>query len=111
MKEENLTLISSTGNVFEDMGFKDAEKRLAKAKLVSRIHDIIEEHGWSQIEAGKLLGINQPKISALLQGRLEGFSLERLLTFLTRLDQDINISVKEKPKRRKDHGHFNIAFI
>lgn len=110
MKTEPLELIPSTGNVFEDMGFKDAEQRLAKAKLVSRIQDIIDKNDWDQKTAGKLLNINQPKVSALLQGRLEGFSMERLMTFLTRLDQDITINIKEKPSHRKDHGHFNVAF-
>ena len=109
-KTEDLKLIPSTGNVFEDMGFKDAEQRLAKAKLASRIQDIIDEHGWNQDEAGTLLGINQPKVSALLKGRLEGFSMERLLTLLTRLDLDVTITIKEKPNRRKDHGHFIVAF-
>jgi predicted XRE-type DNA-binding protein len=110
MKTEPLELISSTGNIFEDMGCKDAEQRLAKAKLVSRIQDIIDKNEWDQKTAGKLLNINQPKVSALLQGRLEGFSMERLMTFLTRLDQDITITIQEKPSRRKDHGHFNVAF-
>ena len=109
-KTEHLELIPSSGNVFADMDFKDAETHLAKAKLVSRIQDIIDEHRWNQKEAGELLGINQPKVSALLQGRLDGFSMERLLTLLTRLDQDVTITIKEKPHRRKDHGHFSVAF-
>jgi predicted XRE-type DNA-binding protein len=111
MKAEDLKLIPSTGNVFEDIGFKDAEQRLAKAQLVSRIQDIIDERGWNQKEAGELLGINQPKVSALLHGRFEGYSMERLLTLLTRLDQDVIITVKENTSRRNDHGHFCVAFV
>lgn len=79
-KTEKFKFISSSGNIFEDIGFKDAEQRLAKARLVSRIQDIIDEHGWNQEEACELLGINQPKVSALLKGRLEEFSMEQLLS-------------------------------
>ena len=110
MKTDDLELIPSTGNVFEDMGLKNSEQRLAKAQLVSRIQDIIDTHGWNQEKAGELLRLNQPKVSALLQGRLEGFSMERLLTLLTRLDQDVTIIIKEKPRRRKDNGHFILNF-
>lgn len=111
MKIEKLEITFSSGNVFKDLGIKSPEQHLAKVKLVSRIQDILDENGWNQEKASKFLGIRQPKISALLKGRLEGFSMERLLTLLTRLDQDITITVKEKPKRRKDSGHFNVAFI
>jgi predicted XRE-type DNA-binding protein len=110
-KTDILELIPSTGNIFTDLGLKDAEQRLAKAQLLSRIQNIIDEKGWDQKTAGQLLGITQPKVCALLQGRLEGFSMERLLTFLTRLDQDITITIKEKPLFRVDHGHFNVAFV
>jgi predicted XRE-type DNA-binding protein len=64
-KTEHLELIPSSGNVFADMGFKDAETRLAK--------DIIDEHGWSQKEAGELLGINQPKVSRCCKAGLTEF--------------------------------------
>lgn len=110
IKYNELELIPSSGNVFEDLGFKDAEQRLAKAELASRIDDLIEMRGLNQSEASKVLGINQPKVSALLNGKLEGFSMERLLHFLNCLDQDVKILITEKPKRRKDHGHLKIAF-
>lgn len=110
MVQDELKVISSSGNIYEDLGFKDAKQRLAKAELASKIIDVIEEMGISQVEAGKMLGINQPKISALFHGRLEGFSLERLLTFLTSLDQDIKIIIKQKPKTRREHGKLKIAF-
>jgi predicted XRE-type DNA-binding protein len=111
MTHENIRIVSSTGNVFEDLGFKDAKQRLAKAELASRINDIIEKRQLQQVEAGKILGINQPKVSLLISGKIEGFSIERLFAFLTKLDQDIKIVIKEKPKSRKDHGHLKIAFV
>lgn len=110
MTLENMKIVPSGGNVFEDLGFKDAKKRLAKAELASRINDIIEKRRLQQVEAAEILGINQPKISSLMNGKLEGFSIERLFTFLIRLDQDIKIVVKEKPKNRKDHGHLRVDF-
>lgn len=110
MTNERLEIIPSSGNVFEDLGLKDAPQRLAKAELASRINDIIDERQLNQREAGEILGINQPKVSALMQGRLEGFSMERLLTFLTHLDQDIEIVVKDKPHSKKHHGKLMVAF-
>jgi predicted XRE-type DNA-binding protein len=110
MTHVHLDCIPSNGNVFEDLGFKDAKQRLAKAELASRINDILNARGLNQKEAGIVLAINQPKVSALMNGRLDDFSFERLLTFLTMLDQDVSIIIKEKPKKRKNRGVFIIAF-
>lgn len=86
----------SSGNVFEDLGLDQPEERLAKAKIASIIYDIIEERKWTQKEAGSVLGINQPKVSALRNGRLDGFSMDRLFSFLQALDQDIDIVIHPK---------------
>jgi predicted XRE-type DNA-binding protein len=110
MNSKHLEIIPSSGNVFEDLGFKDSKQRLAKAILASHINDIIETRNFNQMETGEILGINQPKVSALRNGKLEGFSMERLITFLIKLDQDVKIVIKEKPKSRKDHGHLQVAF-
>jgi predicted XRE-type DNA-binding protein len=93
-----------SGNVFKDLGFVDAEQRLAKAKLASLINDILEERGLTQREAAEILGLSQPKISALKHGRLAGFSLERLFTLLRKLDRDIEIIVSRRPARRPSRG-------
>ena len=85
-----------TGNVFEDLGFENPEEQLQKAQIASLIYNIIEAKKLNQKEAGKILGINQPKVSALKNGRLDGFSIERLFRFLILLDQDIDIVVKPK---------------
>lgn len=107
---DELKLTRSSGNVFEDLGFKDAKQRLAKAELASRIHDIIDERDLNQVEAAELLGINQPKVSALMNGQLTGFSMERLMGLLNKLDQDIKIVVSEKPHTRKRAAVIRIAF-
>jgi predicted XRE-type DNA-binding protein len=89
-----------SGNVFRDLGLPDADLLQAKADLVHRISVLIGKRGLSQVQAAKILGITQPKISALLHGRLEGFSMDRLVRFLISLDQDVRISVRSKVKTR-----------
>jgi predicted XRE-type DNA-binding protein len=82
-----------SGNVFADLGVPDPGLALAKADLAASILLIIEREGFTQAAAGKRLGIGQPKASALLRGRLEGFSTDRLVRFLTLLGCDVRISV------------------
>ena len=91
----------SSGNVFADLGVANPEQYLAKAELAAKIFKIVRRRRLSQAAAGKLLGINQPKVSALLHGRLDGFSTDRLLRFLTALGCDVRITVSEpKPRAR-----------
>ena len=91
----------SSGNVFADLGLPDAENRLAKAELARKIGAAIGERNLSQVQAAELLGIDQPKISALVRGQLSGFSFERLMRFLNILGRDVQIDVKPKPKNRQ----------
>jgi predicted XRE-type DNA-binding protein len=79
----------------------DADELLAKAQLASAISDIIQGRHLTQSEAADLLGTTQPKVSNLVRGRLEGFSLERLARFLNSLDRDVEIVVKRRPRSRK----------
>ncbi len=81
----------SSGNIFQDLGFPDAERRLAKAKIASQIYDLIKKKKLSQAKVAKLLKITKPKVSCLLKGNLSGFSLEELLQFLNILGQDVKI--------------------
>ena len=89
-----------TGNVFADLGFPDAEERQTKLRLTYAINAIIEERALTQAQAAKLLDATQPKISALTHYKLDGFSVERLMTFLTALDRDVQIVIKKKPRSR-----------
>jgi predicted XRE-type DNA-binding protein len=89
-----------TGNVFADLGYPDAEERQTKLRLAYAINRIVEERRLTQAAAAKMLGINQPKVSALLNYKLAGFSVERLMTFLTALDRDVEIVIKRKPRSR-----------
>ena len=90
----------SSGNVFADLGLPKPEEFLAKAELAIKIIREIERQRLTQNEAAGILGIDQPKVSALKQGKLSGFSIERLMRFLLRLGRDIEITVKEKPRSR-----------
>jgi predicted XRE-type DNA-binding protein len=84
----------SSGNVFADLGFPKPEEELAKADLAIRIGQLLTERKATQKQAASLLGIDQPKVSALLSGKLEGFSTERLLRFMNRLGQDVSIVIR-----------------
>ena len=79
----------------------DSDELLAKARLASTISDLIDERGLTQTQAAKLLETTQPKVSNLINGRLDGFSLERLARFLNTLGRDVEIVVKPRPRSRK----------
>ena len=90
-----------SGSVFADLGLPDADELLVKADLAIRISEIIDERGLTQAEAAELLGIDQPKVSALVRGRLEGFSMERLTRFLNALGHNVEIAVRPKPHSQR----------
>ncbi len=100
-RNEARPVTPSSGNVFADLGFSDAGERKTKLRLAFAINQILDERRLPQTKAARLLGINQPKISALANYRLDGFSVERLMDFLTALDQDIEIVIRSKPKSRR----------
>ena len=91
----------SSGNVFADLGLTDAGERQTKVRLAMAIDAVVRRRGLSQAKAAAVLGINQPKVSALSKYRLEGFSVERLMRFLTALDQDVEIVIRNKPRTRR----------
>jgi predicted XRE-type DNA-binding protein len=99
-KRTTKRVISSSGNVFADMGLPDAAELDTKARLGAAINRIVERRGLTQAEVATTLEINQPKVSALLHYKLEGFSVERLMRFLVALGQDVEIVVKAKPRSR-----------
>ncbi len=107
---DKIEIIKSSGNVFEDLGLPDAEGRLAKAELASQIAAIIRKKKHTQTEAAAQLGINQPKVSALLKGNLAGFSTDRLIRFLNLLGRDVDIVIKPKPRSQK-YGHVRVNAV
>src|SRR5262249_47168497 len=90
-----------SGNVFADLGFSNPDLALAKAELVQRIRELIEERNLTQVRAAELLGLDQPKVSALVRGRVDGYSIDRLLRFLTSLGQRIEITIGPKGDNTK----------
>ena len=94
----------STGNIFQDMGMRDAEERLAKAELARLIRKNLEARDLTQTEAAELLGITQPDVSDLVRGKLARFSMSRLEKFLNRLDLEIRIQVGPRPADKPQAG-------
>lgn len=97
---EQVGVVESSGNVFADLGLPDPDERLVKAELARKIREIITKRHLTQAEAAELLGIDQPKVSALMRGKLSGFSTARLFRFLNALGRDVEIVVKRKPSSR-----------
>lgn len=93
-------IIPSSGNVFADLGLPNAEELDTKVRLGAAICRIVERRSLTQAQVAAALEINQPKVSALLHYKLEGFSVERLMRFLTALGHDVEIVIKAKPRAR-----------
>jgi predicted XRE-type DNA-binding protein len=95
---EEIKVQPSSGNVFADLGLANPDELLMKAELVRQISNLIDTKNLTQTEAAKILGIDQPKVSALLNGKLSGFSTDRLFRFLNALGSDVEIRVILKPR-------------
>jgi predicted XRE-type DNA-binding protein len=106
-QDTQMRVENSTGNVFEDIGLPDPQMRLAKARLAQHISRLIKARRLSQQQAGEKLGIDQPKVSAILRGRLKDFSPDRLMRFIIRLDQDVTITIGEP----KDDAHPSVRVL
>lgn len=89
-------VVASSGSLATDLGLPDPEETDIKAKLAARLSRIIQERGLSQTEAARIIGTDQAKVSAVLNGQFRGFSIYRLMTFLKSLDQDVEIVVRPK---------------
>lgn len=97
---QEIRVQASSGNIFADLGLENPDELLVKAELARKISKIITQQKMSQAEAAELLGVDQPKISALINGKLSGFSTVRLFRFLNALGRDVEIVVKNKPQSR-----------
>ncbi len=98
-----------SGNVYADLGYPDAEEMLVKARLVAKISEIVHKKGLTQVETARMLGLTQPKVSALLRGQFRGVSERKLIECMTRLGQDVEIVVKDAPRRRAS-GKLTVVF-
>jgi Uncharacterized conserved small protein len=110
VKEDNeKSYFVSSGNLFADIGALNAEERFAKLELAVQINKLIAKKKLTQKAAAELLGVDQPKISALHKGKLAGFSLERLFRFLNVLGQGVTINVAPK-KRTQESPNISVNF-
>jgi predicted XRE-type DNA-binding protein len=103
MAKRSNGVVASSGNVFADLGLPTAEDKRTKVQLAVALNQIVHKRRLSQAAAAQALGVNQPKISALTNYRLEGFSVERLMNFLNALGRDVEIVIR-KPRSRKLAG-------
>ena len=98
---------TSSGNVFADLGFQDAEERLLKAKLATKIAQLIEKKGWTQAQTAERTALDQPKVSRLLRGQLSGFSADRLFAVLNRLGHSVEVRISAK-ERAPEKSHTRV---
>ncbi|SRR5258708_4314040 len=96
-----------SGNVFADLGFQDAEERLLKAKLATKIAQLIEKKGWTQSQTAARTALDQPKVSRLLRGQLSGFSADRLFAVLNRLGHSVEVRISAK-ERAPEKSHTRV---
>ena len=101
----NDEITHGTGNVFADLGMPDAAERQTKTRLAMEINELLKARKLKQVDVAELLGIPQPRVSALVRYRLDGCSVERLMAFLTALDQDVEIMIRPS---RHGEGHVSV---
>ena len=97
------TVTKGSGNVFRDLGFSEQKSAelILKSSLLQALQEAIRGQGWKQVEAAAQLGIDQGKVSKLLAGQMAGFSVERLVHFLSLLGQDVEVTVRKAPRGRR----------
>ena len=105
-RKPNTGVEDGSGNVFADLGFPNPEREQLRAHLTLEIYRVIKSRNLTQAKTGEILGIPQPRVSGLMRGRGQSFSVERLMEFLTALGQDIRITVTPTRKR---HGEVSVA--
>ena len=108
-KATNTTKVElGSGNVFADIGLEDAEELLLKAKLVTKISQLIEKKGLTQTEIAKRTGLDQPKVSRILRGQLSGFSADRLIAMLNRLGHSVEVRISAR-ERSPEKSHTRVV--
>ncbi|MDP3511099.1 MAG: helix-turn-helix transcriptional regulator [Candidatus Melainabacteria bacterium] len=85
-----------SGNVFKDIGYSDSEAAnlMARAELMLKVRDIIQENGWTQREAARILGVGQPRVAEIMSFNTKYFSVDLLLKYLSKLGMQVEFSFK-----------------
>ena len=107
-REQGIAVENGSKNVYADLGYPDSDTMLVKARLAAKIAEIVKRRALTQAQAAAILGLTQPKVSALLKGRFRGISEHRLLECLTRLGRDVHIVIKPAPRNRSN-GRFSLS--
>lgn len=105
-RKQKIEVEESSGNVFADLGLANPEQELLKARFTLEIYQIVKRRQLTQKQAGEILGIKQPSVSLLMRNRSGTFSVARLMAFLTKLDRDVEITVRPK---RSDKGELSVV--
>jgi predicted XRE-type DNA-binding protein len=100
-EEPHVAVVRGSGNVFADLGFDNPEEELLKAQIVAHIRTLVEERSLSQVDTARLLKLKQPDVSKMLRGRVEGYSIERLLRFVRALGEDVTITVRQTNRHQE----------
>jgi predicted XRE-type DNA-binding protein len=112
MNTENIEVYEGCDNVFADLGMPDAETHFLKAQIVAELYRLCNERKLTQIKAGGVMGVSQPEISRLFKGNFREYSVDRLMSFLTAFDLDVEII--SRPRRLEDtsaRGHITFKTI
>ena len=104
------TVTRGTGNVFADLGYQDAAERQVKTRLALAVNELLKVRKFKQREIATVLGVPQPKVSALKNYRLDQFSVERLMEFLTALNQDVEIMIRPRGDSTRA-GHISVLAV
>jgi predicted XRE-type DNA-binding protein len=109
--KERTGFVRGSGNVFADIGLPDPEDALAKARLAEAIAQTLQRRRLKQAEAAAIIGVDQPKVSLIVNGRLDGFTQDRLMRYLRYLGDDVEIVVRHPTRYgREAQGHLSVTF-
>jgi predicted XRE-type DNA-binding protein len=96
--KDDFELIRGSGNVFRDFGRRNASVEQARAILAAKIIQTLDEHGLSTREAERLTGVAHSEFSRIRNARLQRFTLDRMITILGKLDEDVEVNVTFQPR-------------
>lgn len=100
-KDIEIQVEEGSGNVFADIGVRNAEDALLRADLAKQIADTIRERGLTQLQVAKMLGVDQPKVSKLMRGHIYGFTSDRLFRYLSQLGCDVTVEIRKQSVVRR----------
>ena len=102
MTAKRVEVHESSGNIFADLGLPDADSHFLKAQIVAELYRLTNERKLTQTKAGALMGVSQPEVSRLFKGNFREYSIERLMTFLTTFDRDVEIVSRPRAWAREE---------